>query len=81
MMADIALWRVDTLAHEAIAHGPDGLPSGDPVAALVFGPPAPLELLLVGGKPVVEGGELRTVDAAAAAREIRAARQRLADPG
>ena len=37
--------------------------------------------LLVGGKPVVEGGELRTVDAATAAREVRAARQRLADPG
>ena len=51
------------------------------VAALVLGPPAPLELLLVGGKPVVEGGELRTVDAATAAREVRAARQRLADPG
>ena len=31
--------------------------------------------------PVVDGGELRTVDAATAAREVRAARQRLADPG
>jgi hypothetical protein len=29
----------------------------------------------------VDGGELRTVDAATAAREVRAARQRLADPG
>jgi cytosine/adenosine deaminase-related metal-dependent hydrolase len=74
MLADIALWRVDTLAHEAIAHGPDGLPGGDPVAALVFGPPAPLELLLVGGTPVVERGELRTADLTAAAREVRAAR-------
>jgi len=71
MLADIALWRVDTLAHEAIA---DGLPDGDPVAALVFGPPAPLELLLVGGTPVVEHGELRTADLTAAAREVRAAR-------
>jgi hypothetical protein len=43
----------------------------------VLGPPAPLELLLVGGTPVVEGGELRTVDAAAA-REVRAARRELA---
>jgi len=74
MLADIALWRVDTLAHEAIAHGPDGLPGGDPVAALVFGPPAPLELLLVGGRPVVERGELRTADMTATAREVRAAR-------
>jgi Amidohydrolase family len=74
--ADIALWRLDGLAHDAIARGP----GGDPVAALVLGPPAPLELLLVGGTPVVDGGELRTVDAATAAREVRAARLRLADP-
>jgi cytosine/adenosine deaminase-related metal-dependent hydrolase len=70
MLADIALWRLDTLAHDAIA-------GQDPVAALVLGPPAPLELLLVGGTPVVERGELRTADAAAAAREVRAARHRL----
>ena len=76
LLADIALWRLDGLAHDAIAHGP----GGDPVAALVIGPPAPLELLLVGGTPVVDGGELRTVDAATATREVRAARQRLAGP-
>jgi cytosine/adenosine deaminase-related metal-dependent hydrolase len=78
MLADVALWRVDTLAHDAIAHdaGPSG-PHGDPVAALVFGPPAPLELLLVGGTPVVERGELRTIDMTAATREVRAARLRL----
>jgi cytosine/adenosine deaminase-related metal-dependent hydrolase len=74
LLADVALWRLDTLAHDAIAHGP----GGDPVAALVFGPPAPLELLLVGGTAVVEGGELRSTDAAVAAREARAARLRLA---
>jgi hypothetical protein len=51
------------------------------VAALVLGPPAPVELLLVGGAPVVEGGELRTTDVAAAAREVRAARLRLAALG
>ena len=87
MLADIALWRVDTLAHDATASGPGGDaggpggdaggPGGDPVAALVLGPPAPLELLLAGGAPVVEHGELRTVDAAAAARDVRAARRRL----
>ena len=74
---EFALWRLDGLAHDAIAHGP----GGDPVAALVLGPPAPLELLLVGGTPVVDGGELRTVDAATATREVRAARQRLVGPG
>jgi 8-oxoguanine deaminase len=78
MLADIALWRVDTLAHDAIAHGTGVDQPGDPVAALVFGPPAPLELLLVGGRAVVERGELRTADLTAAAREVRAARLRLA---
>jgi cytosine/adenosine deaminase-related metal-dependent hydrolase len=68
LLADIALWRLNGLAHDGIPHGP----GGDPVAALVLGPPVPLELLLVGGTPVVDGGELRTVDAAAAAREVRA---------
>ncbi len=77
LLADVALWRVDTLAHDAIAHGPDGLGGGDPVAALVLGPPAPLELLLVGGTPVVERGELRTTDVTAVARDVRAARLRL----
>ena len=74
MLADIALWRVDTLAHTP---SPRRGPGGDPVAALVLGPPAPLELLLVGGATVVEHGELRTVDVAAAAREVRAARRQL----
>jgi cytosine/adenosine deaminase-related metal-dependent hydrolase len=77
MLADIALWRVDTLAHDAIAYGDSGQPDGDPVAALVFGPPAPLELLLVGGTPVVERGELRTADMTVAVREVRAARRAL----
>jgi len=34
----------------------------------------------IGGTPVVDGGELRTVDAATAAREVRAARLRLVGP-
>jgi cytosine/adenosine deaminase-related metal-dependent hydrolase len=74
MLADIALWRVDTLGHDAVAHAADGQVAGDPVAALVFGPPAPLELLLVGGTAVVERGEVRTADVTAAMREVRAAR-------
>jgi cytosine/adenosine deaminase-related metal-dependent hydrolase len=77
MLADIALWRVDTLAHDAIAHAAGAGQPGDPVAALVFGPPAPLELLLVGGRAVVERGELRTADLSAVAREVRVARHRL----
>jgi 8-oxoguanine deaminase len=68
MLADIALWRLDALGQEAIE---------DPVAALVFGAPAPVELLLVNGVPVVERGELRSTDVAAATRDVRAARKRL----
>lgn len=68
MLADIALWRLDTPGHDAIS---------DPVAAVVFGAPAPLELLLVNGVPVVERGELRTTDVTAAARDVRAARKQL----
>jgi hypothetical protein len=40
------------------------------------GPQRP-ELLLVGGAPVVEHGELRTADVAAATRDVRAARRQL----
>jgi cytosine/adenosine deaminase-related metal-dependent hydrolase len=43
-LADVALWRIDTLAHAGI---------DDPVAALVLGSPPPLELLLVDGRLVV----------------------------
>ncbi len=39
-----------------------------PVWALVYGPPAPLCLLLVGGKAVVADGELRTADTSALAQ-------------
>jgi hypothetical protein len=50
------------------------------VAALVFGPPAPLALLLVGGNRVVEDAELRTAEAADAAQAVRAARNVLFGP-
>lgn len=68
-LADIALWRMDDLEHAGIA---------DPVAGLVLGPSPRLELLLVNGRPVVEGGELRTADEAGIAKEISIASQRLA---
>jgi cytosine/adenosine deaminase-related metal-dependent hydrolase len=68
MLADVALWRLDGMAADAI---------DDPVTALVLTPPARAELVLVGGRPVVDGGESRTADPAAAVREVRAARRRL----
>ncbi|MFF3856109.1 8-oxoguanine deaminase [Micromonospora sp. NPDC002575] len=67
-LADIALWRVDGLGHAGI---------DDPVAALVLGPPAPLALLLVGGRTVVEHAELRTADADALAVAATRAHRRL----
>ena len=67
-LADVALWRLDGLGHAGIA---------DPVAALVLGPPAPLELLLVGGRPVVERGELRTASEDDIARQAARASRRL----
>jgi len=67
-LADLALWRLDGLGHADIA---------DPVCALVFGPPAPLELLLVGGNVVVEKEELRTADVSVLAADARSAAQEL----
>jgi cytosine/adenosine deaminase-related metal-dependent hydrolase len=68
-LADIALWRVDGL---------EGAGIEDPVAALVLGAIQTVELLLVGGRPVVEAGELRTVDEAQVATEIARESRRLA---
>jgi cytosine/adenosine deaminase-related metal-dependent hydrolase len=61
-LADIALWRIDTLPHIDIA---------DPVAALVLGSAPPLELLLVNGRPVVERDRLVNVDEDTVAGETR----------
>ena len=66
--ADLAVWRLDTIAHAGIA---------DPVAALVFGVLPPLKLLLVGGKPIVEDDEIHTVDEPAAGAALREASRRL----
>jgi cytosine/adenosine deaminase-related metal-dependent hydrolase len=67
-LADIALWRLDTLPHIDIH---------DPVAALVLGAPPPLELLLVQGQPVIERGRLVTVDEDEVAASAAAANRRL----
>jgi cytosine/adenosine deaminase-related metal-dependent hydrolase len=68
-LADVALWRLDGLGHQGIA---------DPVAALVLGPPAVVDLLLVGGRPVVERGALVRVTEEDLAGRIRVASRRLA---
>ncbi|MEU6369872.1 8-oxoguanine deaminase [Streptomyces sp. NPDC046931] len=68
-LADLVLWKLDTLAHASIA---------DPVTALVFGAAAPVTLSLVNGEPVVENGRLLHVDEDAVARSTREEAQRLA---
>ncbi len=68
-LGDVALWRLDGANVAGIA---------DPVAALVLGPPPPLERLLVGGRTIVERGRLLTADDDALARDAEAASRRLA---
>jgi cytosine/adenosine deaminase-related metal-dependent hydrolase len=67
--ADVALWRIDDLGGAGIA---------DPVAALVLGPQRRVETLLVAGRVVVDGGELRTRSEQSIAAEIAAASRLLA---
>ena len=62
-LADLALWRVDGVEHAGIA---------DPVAALGLASMPPLSRLLVGGRTIVDGGELVFADA----HEIAAASDR-----
>ncbi|MBA2809968.1 8-oxoguanine deaminase [Streptomyces sp. KM273126] len=69
-LADLVLWRMDTLAHASIA---------DPVAALVLGAAAPVTASFVGGEQIVENGRLLHVDEDAVARSTRAEARRLAD--
>ncbi|MFD9869149.1 8-oxoguanine deaminase [Streptomyces niveus] len=68
-LADLVLWKLDTLAHSSIA---------DPVVALVLGAAAPVTLSLVNGRSVVEDNHLTTVDEDAVARSTRAEARRLA---
>ncbi|TCO47822.1 cytosine/adenosine deaminase-related metal-dependent hydrolase [Kribbella antiqua] len=67
-LADLAVWRLDTLDHAGIS---------DPVAALVLGTPPPLELLLVNGRPVVEHDTVLTVDESALAAQVTKTQQAL----
>jgi cytosine/adenosine deaminase-related metal-dependent hydrolase len=67
-LADLAVWRLDGIGHVGV---------DDPVAALVFGAQPPLELLLVGGVPVVRRDELQTGDVDSLARGLRRAHRQL----
>ncbi|MFJ4577714.1 8-oxoguanine deaminase [Streptomyces echinatus] len=68
-LADVVLWKMDTLAHASIA---------DPVTALVFGAAAPVTASFVNGRQIVENGRLLTVDEDALATTTREEAQRLA---
>ncbi|GIF17627.1 cytosine/adenosine deaminase-related metal-dependent hydrolase [Actinoplanes tereljensis] len=67
-LADLVMWRLDGLGHDGI---------DDKRAALVFGPPAPVELSLVGGNPIVERAQLVHADAETLTREARRAHRRI----
>jgi cytosine/adenosine deaminase-related metal-dependent hydrolase len=67
-LADLAVWRIDRLTHADI---------DDPVAALVLGAPPPLELLLVGGRPVLERDRVLDVDEDTLAAEVTAVHREL----
>jgi cytosine/adenosine deaminase-related metal-dependent hydrolase len=67
-LADLALWRVDALGQAGGA---------DPLWSVVFGSSAPLELLLVNGRTVVEHGQLVTADEETLARNAAAASDRV----
>ena len=66
---DVALWDFTEAGYA-------GIP--DPVAALAFGPTRPVHTLLVGGRTVVSGGELRTADPLTLASDLRRASDRMA---
>lgn len=68
-LADLVLWKLDTLAHASIA---------DPVTALVFGAAAPVTASFVNGRQIVENGRLLHVDEDAIARSTRDEARRLA---
>jgi cytosine/adenosine deaminase-related metal-dependent hydrolase len=67
--ADVALWRLAGGPHDGVA---------DPVAALVFGPPAHVDTLLVDGGLVVAGGRLATASEEDVAADARTASQTMA---
>jgi len=67
--ADVALYRIDDLAHAGI---------GDRLAGLALAPPARASVVIVNGRVVVFDGRLLTADEDEIAREIAATSARLA---
>ncbi|MGF0248321.1 8-oxoguanine deaminase [Rhodococcus erythropolis] len=67
-LADLAVWKLDTVAHAGIT---------DPVAALVLGSTPPLKLLLVNGRIVVADGRVTTVDEDVVASDVARAHRDL----
>ncbi len=67
-LADLAVWRLDTLAHIDIA---------DPVAALVLGAPPPVHLLMVNGRAIISGDRHTGIDEDALAAEVSRASKTL----
>ncbi|MBB1158895.1 MULTISPECIES: 8-oxoguanine deaminase [Amycolatopsis] len=67
-LADLAVWDLNGLNYAGIE---------DPVAALVLAAPPPLRKLFVGGKTVVDAGQLATADESAIAGELTKASARL----
>nr|WP_041451247.1 8-oxoguanine deaminase [Hoyosella subflava] len=65
-LADLALWRIDGLAHSGI---------DDPVVALVMGAPPLVERLIVDGRVIVEEGNVVTADAEKAAKVVLTAQR------
>ncbi|BFO16705.1 hypothetical protein SHKM778_30930 [Streptomyces sp. KM77-8] len=68
-LADLVLWRMDTLAHASIP---------DPVTALTFGAPAPITASFVNGHQIVADGALLTADEPTIAQTTRHQAHRLA---
>jgi 8-oxoguanine deaminase len=67
--ADVALYRIDDLAHAGI---------GDRLAGIALAPPARASVVIVNGRVVVFDGRLLTADEDEIAREIAATSARLA---
>jgi cytosine/adenosine deaminase-related metal-dependent hydrolase len=68
--ADVALYRLDDLAHAGI---------DDPLEALALAPPARAEAVVVNGRVVVRDGELLTADEGELARQVDRASDRLGE--
>jgi len=67
--ADVALFKIDDLAHAGMA---------DPLAGLALAAPARAEAVVVNGRVVVRGGRLVTADEDEVTRDIATASRRLA---